>query len=222
LQNVLPARGKVSRVEHHAALPWGEIGAFMAELDKQEGIARLALRFTILTAARTNEVIGATWAEIDMQAAIWTVPGLRMKAAKEHRVPLSDAALAVLREASDLRSSDATDAPVFPGGKGGKATKGLSNVAMLMLLRRMERGDLTVHGFRSAFRDWAAESTGYQREVVEAALAHTIESKVEAAYRRGDLFEKRKRLMAEWASFCGRAAPIEHGSVTALRAIGAA
>ena len=221
LQNVLPARGKVSKVEHHAAMPWCEIGAFMAELDKQDGIAALALRFAILTAGRTGEVIGARWSEIDMQAALWTVPGERMKAGKEHRVPLSDAALAALREAARLRQADAGDGPVFPGGKGGTGKGALSNMAMLALLRRMKRPDLTVHGFRRAFRDWAAERTSYQREVVEAALAHTIELKVEAAYRRGDVLEKRRRLMADWCGFCSRVAG-EGGKVVTLRAEGAA
>jgi integrase len=219
LENVLPARGRVSKVEHFAALPWQQIGGFMAELDQQDGTAALALKFTILTAARTGEVIGARWCEIDMQAAVWTVPGERMKSEKEHRVPLADAVLAVLRQAAELRQSDAADAPVFPGGKGGKSVKGLSNVAMLMLLRRMGRGDLTVHGFRSSFRDWCAESAGFQREVVEAALAHTIESKVEAAYRRSDLFDKRRRLMDDWAAFCGRVTPAS-GNVVAIRGAG--
>jgi integrase len=217
LQNVLPARAKVSRVEHHAALPWGEMGAFMTELDKQEGMPALALRLAILTAARTGEVIGARWPEIDMQAAVWTVPAERMKAEREQRVPLSEAALAVLREAAKARPGGDPDAPVFLGGKGGKSAAGLSNMAMLSLLRRMGRSDLTVHGFRSTFRDWAAETTGYQREVVEAALAHTIPDKTEAAYRRGDLFEKRRRLMDEWAAYCGRIASVGRGEVVALR-----
>ncbi len=221
LDNVLPARGKVSKVQHHAALPWGEIGAFMGDLAKQTGVAVLALRFTILTAARTGEVVGATWAEIDMKARTWTTPGERMKAGVEHRVPLSDAALAVLEEVAKLRPDVVPTAPVFPGGKSGKGTGGLSNMAMLAVLKRMERPDLTVHGFRSSFRDWASESTTYQGEVIEAALAHTIESKVEAAYRRGDLFEKRRRLMADWATFCGRVAPIE-GSVVQMRSAGTA
>ncbi len=203
LDNVLPARAKVAKVEHHAALPWAEVGVFMAELEKQDGVGALAFRFVILTACRTGEAIGARWSEIDMAEAIWTVPGDRMKAGREHHVPLSDAALAVLREAAKLRQSNA-DGPVFPGGTRGKGTAGLSNMAMLAVLRRMKREDLTVHGFRSSFRDWASEVTSYQREVVEAALAHTINSKVEAAYRRGDLFEKRRRLMDDWAAFCGR------------------
>jgi integrase len=209
LDNALPARAKVSKVEHHAALPWGEVGAFMAALEKQEGAATLALRFTVLTAARTGEVIGATWAEIDMKAAVWTVPADRMKAGHEHKVPLSDAALAVLREAEKLRHNKDSSAPVFPGGKNGKGASGLSNMAMLAVLRRMERDDLTVHGFRSSFRDWASEATKHEHTVVEKALAHTIESKVEAAYRRGDLFEKRRKLMDDWAIFCGRVLPTD-------------
>ncbi|WP_428487221.1 tyrosine-type recombinase/integrase [Rhodopila sp.] len=219
LDNVLPARAKVSKVEHHAALPWTEIGAFMAELEKLEGVAGLALRFAILTAARTGEVIGATWAEIDLKAAVWTVPGARMKAGAEHRVPLSDAALAVLRQAAKLRQTETADAPVFAGGKGGKASTGLSNMAMLAVLRRMGRDDLTVHGFRSSFRDWAAEATRHEHAVVEKALAHTIDSKVEAAYRRGDLFEKRQRLMNDWAAFCGRTGS-DTNTVLPIRAMG--
>jgi integrase len=138
-------------MQHHAALPWGEIGAFMAELTGQAGVAALALRFAVLTAARTGEIIGARWAEIDLSAGVWTVPEARMKAAREHRVPLPEAALAVLREAGGLRKSATPDAFVFPGGKAGR---GLSNMALLVLLRRMGRGDLTAHGFRSTFRDW--------------------------------------------------------------------
>jgi integrase len=208
LDNALPARAKVSKVEHHAALAWGKMGAFMAGLETQDGVAALALRFTILTAARTGEAIGARWSEIDTKAAVWTVPAERMKAGQEHRVPLSDAALAVLREAAKLRRDESLDGPVFPGGKDGKGTAGLSNMAMLAVLRRMERDDLTVHGFRSSFRDWASENTRHEHAVVEKALAHTIESKVEAAYRRGDLFEKRQRLMNDWAVFCGRVVPV--------------
>ncbi len=215
LQNVLPARDRVSRVEHHAALPWEDIGGFMLDLREQVGMAALALRFAILTAARTGEVIGAQWSEIDMQGAVWTIPAARMKTGKLHRVPLPDAALDVLREAAKLGTTTEPNAPVFPSAKG---TRGLSNMAMLALLRRMKRGDLTVHGFRSSFRDWASEVTGYQREVVEQALAHLIPDKVEAAYRRGDLFEKRRRLMTDWAEFCGRVAPpIDSDEVMPLR-----
>jgi len=213
LENVLPARAKVAKVEHHAALPWREIGAFMTTLNQEDGIAALALRFAILTAARTNEVIGATWGEIDIAAAVWSVPAERMKANKEHRVPLSEPALGVLREMAKLRASDAEDVPVFPGGKGGKAGKPMSNMAMLVLLRRMGRTDLTVHGFRSTFRDWAGE-TGKPDDIAEAALAHTLGDKTQAAYQRGDLLERRRRLMKQWAEFCGRSGTTGTGVVT--------
>jgi integrase len=215
LDHLLPSRAKVAPVEHHAALPWGEIGAFVARLREQPGIAASALEFVILTAARTGEALGATWAEIDMKAAVWTVPAPRMKAKKEHRVPLSDAALAVLRAMAGLRTTDDPGAYVFPGAR---PRKPLSIMAMAMVLRRMDRGDLTVHGFRSTFRDWAAEATSYAREVAEAALAHALPDKVEAAYRRGDLFEKRKRLMEEWATFCERPMPVR-GEVVPLRRV---
>ena len=207
LDNVLPARAKVSKRGHHAALPWGETPAFMAALEQETGAAALAMRFTILTAARTNEVIGATWAEVDLQAALWTVPADRMKAGQEHRVPLSEPVLAVLRQAAKLRQDAADTAPLFPGRVGSKGSSGLSNMSMLAVLKRMARDDLTVHGFRSSFRDWASETTSHDHAVVEKALAHAIESKVEAAYRRGDLFEKRRALMNDWAKFCGRGAP---------------
>ena len=140
LNNALPARAKVSKVEHHAALPWGEVAAFLADLEKEVGAAALALRFTILTAGRTGEVIGATWAEIDLQAKVWTVPAERMKAGAEHRVPLSDDSLAVLAEAGKLRQADSPSLHVFPGGKNGKGAAGLSNMAMLKLLQRIGRG----------------------------------------------------------------------------------
>jgi integrase len=213
MDNLLPSRAKISRVEHHAALPWREIGGFMAALAEQEGVAALALRFAILTAARTGEVIGARWSEIDMAAGVWLVPADRMKAGREHRIPLSDAALHVLRELAKLRTNPKVDGFVFRGGKVGKP---LSSMALLMLLRRIKRGDLTAHGFRSTFRDWCAEATNYPREVAEAALAHTLRDKTEAAYQRGDLMEKRRRLMAEWAAFCARPAAV--GEVVPLRA----
>ena len=215
LDNLLPARSKVARVEHHAALPWRDIGAFMAALSEEEGISALALRFAILTAARTGEVIGARWSEFDMGEAVWTVPAGRMKAAREHRVPLSERVLDVLREMAKLRTNPNVDGFVFPGGKLGKP---LSSMALLMLLRRMGRGDLTAHGFRSTFRDWCAEATNYPREVAEAALAHTLRDKTEAAYQRGDLMEKRRRVMADWTTFCGR--PATAGEVVPLRAGG--
>jgi integrase len=205
LDNLLPARSKIAQVEHHPALPWREIGAFMKTLRDQEGTAALALRFVILTATRTGEAIGATWSEIDLNEALWTIPGKRMKAGREHRVPLSDAALAVLAEAAKLRTKNDQDGPVFPGGKGGKP---LSNMALLMLLRRMGRSDLTAHGFRSTFRDWCAEATNYPREVAEAALAHALRDKTEAACQRGGMMEKRRQLMTEWAAFCGWSATV--------------
>jgi integrase len=195
LENLLPKRSKVHRVEHHAALPYPEIGAFMVELRQQEGVAARALEFAILTAARTGEAIGARWSEFDLGERLWTVPSERIKAGKEHRVPLSDAALAILEDMRAIRQSDF----VFPGGR---ARRPISNMAMLMLLRRMGRGDLTAHGFRSSFRDWAAERTGFPAEVAEMALAHTVGDKVEAAYRRGDLFQKRRQLMDAWARHC--------------------
>jgi integrase len=211
LDNLLPARTKVAKVQHHAALPWRQMGAFMAALDAQDGIAPVALRFAILTAARTGEAIGATWGEIDLTEKVWTIPAERMKAAREHRVPLSDGATAILAEMQKLRT-DRSDL-VFPGAREGRP---LSNMALLMLLRRMERPDLTAHGFRSTFRDWCAESTNHAREVAEAALAHTVKDKAEAAYARGDLMEKRRRLMEDWATFCARPAPA--GEVVPIRA----
>lgn len=201
LENVLPKKSKVAKVEHHAALPWREIGAFMKTLGAEAGTAALALRLTILTAARTGEVLGAQWGEFDLQQKVWTVPAGRMKAEREHRVPLTDDVLAILTEAKKLPQEGADY--VFPGAKK-KAP--LSNMAMLVLLRRMERDDLTAHGFRSTFRDWAAE-TGQPNDVAEAALAHTLGSKVQAAYQRGDMLDRRRKLMEAWAAFCARVAP---------------
>jgi integrase len=210
LDKLLPASGKVRKVEHHAALPYAELPAFMTALRAQEGISARALEFAILTAARTGEVIGAGLNEISECEKVWTVPSDRMKAGKEHRVPLSPLALTIVNgidRGSDTGQSSAQSearAFAFPGGNPGKP---LSNMALLMLLRRMGRDDLTAHGFRSTFRTWAAERTNFPREVIEAALAHTIGSKVEAAYQRGDLFDKRRRLMEAWAQFCCSAAP---------------
>lgn len=194
LQNLLPKRSKLRKVEHHAAMPFKDMPTFMKTLGKQPGIAAKLLEFTILTAARSGEARGARWSEIDLEAGIWIVPAERMKAGVEHRVPLSTAALAILVEVRGL-----DDTFVFPRGRHGKP---MSNMAMLALLRRMKLNDLTVHGFRSSFRDWASETTHFASEVVEMALAHTVESKVERAYRRGDLFEKRRELMQAWAEFC--------------------
>jgi integrase len=195
LDKLLAEPRKVAKREHHAALPWQEIGAFMRDVRAMPGASALALEIIILTAARTSEVLNARWAEFDLDAALWTVPAARMKAHKEHRVPLSDAAVAALRKAlADAEESEY----LFPSRKGAP----LSNMACLKLLERMGRADLTVHGFRSTFRDWCSEATDYPRDVAEMALAHTIESKVESAYRRGDLLEKRRALMADWAVYC--------------------
>jgi integrase len=178
-------------------------------------MAARALEFAILTAARTDEVLGAPWHEIDLDAKVWTLPAERMKGGREHRVPLAGAALAVLEQVRPLAlkrdGRPAPSAPVFPGPR---RALPMSNMTMLMLLRRMQRNDLTVHGFRSTFSDWAAERTAYPREVVEMALAHVVENKVEAAYRRGDLFEKRRKLMEAWAGYCARLAS---GTVTPIR-----
>ncbi len=180
----------------------------MVDLEKRDGVAALALWFTALTAARTGEVIGPRWPEIDIKAATWTVPGDRMKGGVENRVPLSDASLAVLQEAAKLLPDNKAGGPVFPGGKGGKGEAGLSNMAMLTVLRRMDRDDLTEHGLRSSFREWASEATKHEHAVVERALAHTIASKVEAAYRRGGLLGKRRSLMDDWAALCACVAPV--------------
>ena len=199
LENLLPAKGRIARVAHHPALKWRDLPSFMAELAQQEGVAARALAFTILTASRSGETIGATWSEIDLAAKIWTIPEWRLKKRQgDHRVPLTDPVLAIL---AAMRAAAGTPAPaafVFPGGKTGT---GLSNMAMLILLRRMGRDDITTHGFRSTFRDWAAEATDYRHEVVEAALSHTVSDKVVAAYRRTDFFDRRQDLMADWARY---------------------
>ena len=218
LVHILPARAKVRKVAHHAALPFDDMPAFLAALHSRNGMAARALEFAALTAARTGEVLGALWGEIDLAAKIWTVPAPKMKGGREHRVPLSDAALSVLEKARPLAlMKDGTPVPAAPVFPGPRRALPMSNMTMLMLLRRMKRDDLTTHGFRSTFSDWAAERTAYPREVVEMSLAHAIGNKVEAAYRRGDLFEKRRRLMADWARFC-EAPPA--GEVVPLRAGG--
>jgi integrase len=211
LKEALPSLNKVRKVKHHAALPYDEIGAFLADLRQREGGAAAALEFAILTAARTGEVIGARWSEIDVAAGVWTVPAERMKARVEHRVPLSEQALAVLRRLKGRRVNDV----VFSGQRPGRA---LSNMALLMMLRRMGRENLTAHGFRSTFRDWTAERTGVAPEVAEAALAHTLTNKVEAAYRRSDLFEKRRSLMRQWGSFCDQETAGDGPTIVPLRA----
>ena len=201
LDQLLPKRQRLSR-GHHTALPYADVPAFMADLRGRAATAARALEFAILTAARSGEVLGATCAEIDLEGAVWAVPAIRMKAGREHRVPLSAPALELLRGLDATRDADKANPadPVFPSAKGGKS---LSSMAMAMLLRRMGSA-VTAHGFRSAFRDWASETTGFPHEVCEMALAHTIGNKAEAAYRRGDLFDKRRGLMDAWASYCGK------------------
>jgi integrase len=207
LDALLPKRAKLSR-GHHAAMAFDGVPAFMARLRAMGGLAPMALEFTILTAARTGEVLGATWDEIDLDGKVWTIPAERMKAGKEHRVPLSDRAVAIL----DLMKQAQTSPYIFPGIKRGQP---LNPTAMEGVLRRAGV-DVTVHGFRSSFRDWCGDRTNHPRDVVEAALAHVIENKVEAAYRRSDALAKRRQLMTAWAEFCGRA-PGERGVVVPLR-----
>jgi integrase len=196
LKEALPAISRVRRVKHHAAMPYTALPAFMTRLRTRGGVGALALEFCILTVARSGEVFGARWSEIDMLAGVWTIPGSRMKARVEHRVPLSAAALAVLRRAEALKVNDV----VFPGQKPGR---GLSDIGMSWVLEAMGHNNITTHGFRSSFRDWAAERTTFQREVIEVALAHAVGDKTERAYARGDLFEKRRELMSAWAGYCG-------------------
>jgi integrase len=195
LAELLPARSKVAPVEHHAALPFADLPAFFLRLQAADGLGARALELAILTAARTGEVLGATWAEMDLDAALWTIPPVRMKARRGHRVPLSGVAVVLLRKLATIRQGE----HVFAGQR---EAKPLSNMVLLMTLRRMKRADLTAHGFRSTFRDWAAETTSFPSEVVEMALAHAVGDAVEAAYRRGDLFEKRRALMEAWAIHC--------------------
>jgi integrase len=202
LDHLLPSHRRLGRVKHHAALPYADVPAFMRELRKREGNTARALEFTILTAARVSEVLGAKWDEIS--GDLWTVPANRMKSRREHRVPLSGQAVEMLQPAPR------TSAYVFPGARGQLANNGLRK-----LLRRMWPVGITVHGFRSSFRDWAAEATDYPNHVVEMALAHAIPSAVEAAYRRGDLFEKRRKLMEAWAAYCAKV-ETDAGKVVAL------
>ena len=194
LDMLLPASSKVKKVEHHRALHIDGMGVFVADLRKREGTAARALEFTILTASRSGEVRGASWVEIDLEAGVWTVPAERMKAGKEHRVPLSDSAIRILKAQQNREGSEL----VFLAPRGGK----LSDMAMTAVMRRMQV-DAVPHGFRSTFRDWARERTNYPRDLAEQALAHALDNKVEAAYRRGDALEKRREMMSAWADFCG-------------------
>ena len=183
------------KVAHHAALPYLALPAFMKELREQTSFTARALEYLILTATRTNETLCANWDEIDADRALWTIPAQRMKASKDHRVPLSPRTLELVEEMAQFRINEF----LFPGAKPGRP---LSQMSMLMLLRRMGYGHITTHGFRSSFRDWAAECTTFPGEVAELALAHAVGNAVEAAYRRGDLLVQRQRLMQEWADFC--------------------
>ena len=197
LNHLLPRPGKLSR-GHHAAMPFDDVPTFMAELRQAHGVSSRALEFTVLTAARTGEVVGAQWREIDLDAAVWIVPKVSMKSSREHRVPLPARAVEILRAMKPLQSNGDPAAFVFPGPEPGKP---LSTMAMTMQMRRMKRGEFTVHGFRSAFCDWAGERTSFPREVAEAALAHVVGDATERAYRRGDALEKRRALMDAWAAF---------------------
>lgn len=193
LDKILPAPGKVSKSEHYSAVPFNGVGEFMEKLRKAEGTGAKALELLILTAARSGEVRGATWAEIDLDAGLWVVPAERMKAKKEHRKPLSKAAIELLKALPRVAGTEY----VFPAPRKGM----ISDATMAAVLKRLGV-DAVPHGFRSTFRDWAAERTSYPGEMAEMALAHTVSDKVEAAYRRGDLYMKRVRMMNDWAKFC--------------------
>ncbi len=205
LDKLLPAPTKIQKVKHHRAISVDGIAAFMAELRERDGVSARALEFVTLTAARSGEVRGATWAEIDRKAKVWTVPADRMKAGREHRVPLTDAALAVLDGLPSVPGSDL----VFAAPRGGP----LSDMSLTAVMRRMGI-DAVPHGMRSTFRDWCSERTNFPRDLAEAALAHTLESKVEAAYRRGDALEKRRPMMDAWAAFCAH--PTQGGAVVPM------
>ncbi len=199
LDHLLPKPKKVRAVKHHPALPHAKIADFMTDLVARDGVAARALGFTILAAARSGETRGTTWGEVDLDARVWTIPAERMKAGKEHRVPLSEFALALL---GTRGQEDANEKLVFESEA--KPGKPISDMSMTAVLRRMERTEIAVHGFRSTFRDWAGETTGFPREVIEAALAHGIKDKAEAAYARSDLFDRRRALMEAWATVAAR------------------
>lgn len=195
LDNVLPKRDKRKTVKHHAAMPYGDVPAFIEKIRQREAVSARALEFLILTAARTGEVIGARWSEVDFDKAVWTIPAKRMKLRREHQVPLTNQALDLLRPLYEARVSDW----VFPGLKDNRP---LSNMAMQLLLRRIKATDFTVHGFRSSFRDWAGDETNHPREVAEGCLAHLIGNETERSYRRRDAIEKRRQLLIAWANYC--------------------
>ena len=199
LDKILSKTAKVKRVRHFPALPYNEIGSFVKELRTRSGYSALGLEFLILTAARTGEIIGAKWSEMDLEKAVWKIPSERMKAETEHRVPLSPRAVEILKSITSNRNPEEY---IFSGWK---RNTGLSNNAFLALLKKMQRSDITPHGFRSTFRDWAAEEAHqFPNETIELALAHTIKNKAEAAYRRGDQLERRRELMSEWDKFIER------------------
>jgi integrase len=205
---LLPAKSKVVAKEHHAALDYREVGAFMTELRQRQGVASRALEFTILCAARVGEVLGSRWSEVELSARLWRLPGSRMKGSVEHVVPLPPRAVEILE---GLSGSRAPDALIFAGQRGELSPQSIRN-ALLAL-----RPALTTHGFRSTFRDWCGDSTAFPREVAEAALAHKVGNAVEAAYRRGSALEKRRALMAAWAAYCERPAPTKRDNVTSIR-----
>lgn len=194
LESIMSKPSKIHIVKHHPALPYDDIAGFMELLQQRKGLAAQALMLTILTATRTQGILGAKWDEFEFQKKVWTIPASRMKVPKEHRIPLSEQTLALLDDISQSRDSGF----VFPG----KKNKPLSNMAMANVLKRMNRNDITVHGFRSTFRDWVAEKTNFPQRVAETAMAHQIKDGAEAAYQRGDLLEKRKELMEAWADYC--------------------
>ena len=198
LDNLLPRQSKISGVRHFEAMPYSAIAPFFKDLRQRETTSARALAFTILTAARSGEVRGVTWSEINLSLAVWTVPSNRTKSGREHRIPLSSEAMAVLREMKTAQTD--TDNYVFPGRHSGKQMS--ENTMRKCLQNDMHRWHLTVHGFRSTFRDWAAEQTNFPREVAEAALAHALKDKTEAAYQRGDMLERRQELMETWAKHC--------------------
>jgi integrase len=196
LDHLLPKPSKLAR-GHHAAMPYEIVAAFVGDLREREATAALALEFCILTAARSGEVLGARWPEFDLDKKIWTVPANRMKAGREHRVPLSARAVSILKQLEKIKTGEF----VFPGQA---RNRPLSNMAMEMVLRRMKIENATVHGFRSSFRDWAGNVSSFPREVTETALAHVIGDKAEQAYRRSDALDKRRKLMEAWAAYCER------------------
>ncbi|MGL4667050.1 MAG: tyrosine-type recombinase/integrase, partial [Saezia sp.] len=201
LDQILPARTKIKKTVHHASMPYKEIPAYFKTLHEVEGNGAFALEFAILNASRAGEILNATWKEIDFEEKLWIIPANRMKAAREHRIPLTDEAIELLHTLPGytLDKELRDDYYLFPSSSNRKA---LSNMAMTAVLRRTGKGEFTQHGFRSAFRDWAAEVVHYPREVIEHALAHKLADEVEAAYQRGDLLDKRRQLMKDWSIYC--------------------